>query len=335
MRRVNLSINFGRFVSDFYSNLYSDLDEAIKFAKEISENKCFYCGTELISDEGEEIKKYTYDHFFPASEFHLFTAGNIVLACINCNSTKSNISPKDFMLMDKEKYMASFTQEEYKDKIRLLNITYKEAFPDFYNLLFLENKEKIAFFEKEIFPLFNSWTLGTLEKSHIKGKYSNVLEDIEQNKENSLSKKKQNSLKEILEWGEKNDLKILNCEDILEYQNFLNKYLMENNEGNIEALKDLFVYIFPDKECYKEYIVPREQKSHLPIITLRNFMLDKDLITNNIKDKTHLRKLHRIYEVDQSFDLLIKLLNETSYTSDQIENYYLRAKEKFKDKYQL
>jgi len=58
------------------------------------DNKCAYCG--------DPIKTLARDHFIPLSKQGAFTASNIVPACRECNSRKSDKDPKDWL--SKKKY---------------------------------------------------------------------------------------------------------------------------------------------------------------------------------------------------------------------------------------
>ena len=331
-RNINLSVNIGRFSSNIYSSIYCDTTEVINFAIKVSEGKCFYCGLEINNEELGTIP-YAYDHFYPATNFNLFTRGNIVLSCRNCNSLKGDKNPLQFMFSNKEKYMRAFSEEVYNNKISEMMNLYKTDHPEFYQFGTKENspEETNKFFKNNIEPLISKLLLGDNSKEYI-GEWSEFIEESREKSIIPLTKYKEEGIKYILSWSSEENKDLLNITDLELFKSVVEDFkgmLLSKNmtvkeiNSRLRSFKIIFLNQFPDKECYVDYVVEEiENQINRPITTTRQFLLEKKLTTKNHKDKNHILKLENIYNTDKSFSLLLKLLNETTITNEDLLKYY-------------
>lgn len=64
---------------------------------------CFYCNRALTNqrqvDSRGKVNGYTRDHFLPKSQGFTALKGNVVLACVKCNMSKSNQIPGPLMCL--------------------------------------------------------------------------------------------------------------------------------------------------------------------------------------------------------------------------------------------
>ncbi len=97
----------------------TDNEEYIKFAEDIYNNRCAYCGMKY-----ENIRTYEIDHFKPHSKNeHLkHDINNLVYSCRNCNRSKSDIE-----LHDELHPIGNMTKYYYRDNVFKIHINKDEV----------------------------------------------------------------------------------------------------------------------------------------------------------------------------------------------------------------
>lgn len=128
---------FRRMVVDRYTAAYGEPKiEVEKYAKELSNFKCFSCGLPLFDSEtGVRVNEAHFDHIRPAANFNLYCKGNAAIMCRHCNTSKGSKDMRDFYNERVEKGLPVFFS---KDE---LNVILNNEFN-----LYRKNHQKIADF---------------------------------------------------------------------------------------------------------------------------------------------------------------------------------------------
>jgi hypothetical protein len=92
-------------IDDSKDDFYTNSQKRIEILKR-EDYKCFYCLRELQRDN------FYLDHLVPRTEGGQNYRSNLVASCGACNSKKSALDPKDFLLQNYRKGL--LTQEEYQ-----------------------------------------------------------------------------------------------------------------------------------------------------------------------------------------------------------------------------
>lgn len=196
-----------------YERMYLDLNEISKYAIKLTNGHCIYCGIKCF-ENNTKITNFEFDHFYPISWGNIFTFGNAVLACRDCNNKKSNEDPFkfaqehiynsnensshfesfeefcSFMSEEISKYKKDFPalcNETIKSKEYFDNMSKKENL-DFALKLFQEDiskepqKEKVSFSSEEILEVYNniSKQLATSARTHSLKRIKRTLTKLEE-----------------------------------------------------------------------------------------------------------------------------------------------------------
>lgn len=134
---------FKRLLGKLITDSFTNYNETVNEAFELTKGHCFYCGQKLYiklkNGDDKLIANSTIDHVIPSSEMGLLVPGNTVVACECCNKEKGNMSAKEYFNQryNNQKVTLYDTPSEFDEVIDELTTRYSNDWP----MMFLLNKQ--------------------------------------------------------------------------------------------------------------------------------------------------------------------------------------------------